>query len=54
MDQSYDEGKQLESVSVALGHKIGKEVIGLLIAVGGRGLKREPPRFQTGKTYNKD
>jgi hypothetical protein len=35
-DQSYDEGKLLESVSVALGHEIKREVIRLLIVSGGR------------------
>jgi hypothetical protein len=34
-DQSYDEGKLPESVSVALGHDIEREVIRLLIVSGG-------------------
>jgi hypothetical protein len=45
-DPSYDEGKQPESVSVVLGHEIGKEAIRLLIATGGReqrkGLRLSP------------
>jgi hypothetical protein len=37
MEASYEEGKQPESVNVAIGPKIGKEVIKLLTASSGKG-----------------
>jgi hypothetical protein len=37
MEASYEEGKQPESVNIALGHETEKEVIKLLTASGGKG-----------------
>jgi hypothetical protein len=44
-DLSYEEGKQQESGSAALGHMIGREATRRLFALGGNDWKKEQHLF---------